>query len=282
MRQADQHFAIVRDCLQAGAHVYCEKPFVTAPDEADELLSLAKARHLKVAVGHTLRMSPMFARLKQGLAEGLIGEVAQIRAFGKEDARAGGEDMMVLGSHLFDLMRLYAGDPVACSATVLQGGRRIHQEDRRLAKDNVGYVAGDEVFAQFEFNGGVNATFTSTAKLRQTLGPWGMEILGSKGAARINCDLTPNIFLNRSSAWTSGEGQKEEWLPMHVTDVAAPIPKNSGPVGDWLESIAQDREPECSERNGAWAVEMVCAVYRSTLEGRRISFPLQGRKHPLA
>ena len=281
MRQSDQHHAIALAVLKAGAHIYCEKPFVTAPNESDDLLAEAEKRGLKIAVAHTMRMTPLMVRLKQAIAEGQIGDVVEVRAFGKQDARAGGEDMMVLGSHLFDLLRLFLGDPLWCTARVLWQGRDIAPDDRRIVKDNVGYVAGDEVFAQFAFPKGVNATFTIAARLRETVGHWGIEFYGSKGAARINCDIAPNVFVRRSTGWKA-EGKTDAWEPLDVSLVKSPPPKNLGPVGDWLNSIAENREPECSGRNGGWAVEMVMAVYQAALSGKRVSFPLARRKHPLA
>ena len=47
------------------------------------------------------------------------------------------------------------------------------------------------------------------------------------------------------------------------------------------EAIAKNREPECSGRNGAWAVEMVMGVYHAALSGKRVSFPLSVRNHAL-
>lgn len=52
-------------------------------------------------------------------------------------------------------------------------------------------------------------------------------------------------------------------------------------VDDWLEAIRVGREPECSARNAAWAVEMVMAVYWSSLGRREVRFPLPDRAHPL-
>ena len=280
MRHSDQHHAIALKALRAGAHVYCEKPFTTTPAEADELLAEASARGLKIAVAHTMRMMPSVVRLKQAVADGLIGELREIRSFGKQDTRAGGEDMMVLGSHLFDLMRLFAGNPLWCSARVLWRGRDIARTDGRLVKDNVGLVAGDEVSAHFAFGGGVNASFTSTAALRETVGHWGMELHGSRGVARINCDIAPNVFLRRPTGW-SANGKTDEWQPLDPALMKSPPPHNLGPVGDWLAAIAANREPECSGRNGAWAVEMVLGIYRSSLDGRRAMFPLMDRTHPL-
>jgi predicted dehydrogenase len=111
MRHAEQHHSVALAVLRSGAHLYCEKPFVTSPAEADDLLAAADQRDLRVAVAHTMRMAPIVVRLKQAVTGGLLGELAEVRAYGKLDARAGGEDRMVLGTHLFDLLRLFLGDP---------------------------------------------------------------------------------------------------------------------------------------------------------------------------
>jgi predicted dehydrogenase len=129
MRHADLHHDVIHAALNSGAHVYCEKPFTTTSAEADELLRVAANHGLKIAVAHTMRMMPVATRLKQALREGLIGELVEMRAFGKQDARVGGEDMMVLGSHLFDLMRMFAGDPLSCSARVLWMERTRHHAE---------------------------------------------------------------------------------------------------------------------------------------------------------
>ena len=280
MRQADQHHAIALACVRAGAHLYCEKPFVTFPAEADEVLAEAHQRRRQIAVAHTMRLTPAVNRLQQALREGVLGELKELRAYGKQDKRAGGEDMMVLGSHLFDLFRLFAGDPLWCSARVLGQGRDIKPADGRSVADNVGPVAGDEVFAQFAFARGVNATFTSSEKLRETVGHWGIELHGSKGVARLNGDVAPTVFLRRTNGWKASP-RTDEWSPLDPGAAASPAAHNRAPVRDWLEAIRREREPECSGRNGAWAVEMVCAVYQAALQGTRVAFPLQERRHPL-
>lgn len=281
MRHADQHAEIALDCLQAGAHLYVEKPFTRTPAEADTVLSEAGRRGLKVAVAHTMRMTPIVQKLRQSLRDGLIGELRELRAFGKQDARAGGEDLMVLGTHLFDLMRLIAGDPQWCSAEVLQQGRDVTVTDRREVKDNVGWVAGDQVNAQFAFANGVVGTFTSDARRRETTARWGLELHGSTGVARLNCDLSPAVFVRSATDWSVG-GRREEWRPLDAALVKTAPEHNLAPVSDWLAVIAGDREPECSGRNGAWAVEMVMAVYASALARARVEFPLAKRTHPLA
>ena len=280
MRHADQHAAIALACLEAGAHLYIEKPFGRSCTETDQVLAAARRRHLKVAVAHTMRMAPVTLRLRQALREGWIGEVRELRAFGKQDTRAGGEDMMVLGTHLFDLMRAFVGDPESCTARVLHKGRPIQTTDRRLVKDNVGWVAGDQIFAHFSFAKGVNATFTSDSALRETQAHWGIELLGSKGAVRFNGDISPSVHVRNASPWAT-TGRVEEWKAFEPELTRQTFEHNAAPVTDWLAAIDQDREPECSGANGAASVEMVMAVYQASLRNTRVSFPLTDRAHPL-
>ena len=48
---------------------------------------------------------------------------------------------MVLGSHLMDLLRMFAGDPLWCSARVLTDKRDITKADARMVKYNLAPVA---------------------------------------------------------------------------------------------------------------------------------------------
>ncbi|MCI0748175.1 MAG: Gfo/Idh/MocA family oxidoreductase [Verrucomicrobia subdivision 3 bacterium] len=282
MRWTDRHHAICKAALEAGAHIFVEKPFTTTLAEADDLLAIAKSKRLKIAVAHQMRLAPAIQLLKQRLSEGLIGDLLQIRAHGKQDARAGGEDMLVLGTHLFDLMRLLAGDPAWCTAQIRHQGREATRADARKAAENIGPILGDEIEAQFAFPNGVHGSFTSRGRNRQTAGHWGIEIAGSSGALRILADIVPRIFVRRGVEW-SDAGGKTEWERFQV-----PTPGKDGTgaanarlVDDWLGAIESDREPTCSGEAGMKAIEMVMAVYQAGLIGARVSLPLKDRRHPL-
>ncbi len=287
-RQSDQHHAMGLAAVAVGAHIYMEKPFTPTLAEADELLAAADKRGIKIAVAHQMRMGPSVVHLKQRIAAGLLGELLEVRAWGKQDARAGGEDMIVLGTHLFDLMRLFAGDPQWCSARVTQAGRDITTAAARLTKDIVGLIAGDEVSAQFGFANGVTGSFTSRGKLREQAGPWGLELIGSKGAAKLSANIPPQVFVLQSAGWKV-DGKADEWrkLPDDPTlnqpaNTQGFPAANARLMDDLLAAIAQNRAPECSGHNAMKAIEMVMAVYQAALTAKRVPLPLTNRQHPLA
>src|ERR1043165_7825944 len=46
------HFSLAKVCLEAGCHVYVEKPFTLDAAEAEQLISLVNQKGLKLTVGH--------------------------------------------------------------------------------------------------------------------------------------------------------------------------------------------------------------------------------------
>ncbi|MBI5771515.1 MAG: Gfo/Idh/MocA family oxidoreductase [Verrucomicrobia bacterium] len=287
-RWTDQHFAMVKAALEAGAHVYCEKPFTRTLAEADELLAFAAKRGLKIAVAHQGRVAPSILLLKRQLDEGAIGELLEIRVHGKQDKRAGGEDLLVLGTHQFDQVRLFAGDALWCSARILQGGREVTRTDARAATEDIGPIVGDEVEAMFAMTKGVNVRYTSRAKSAAMLGPWGMELIGAKGSVRILSEVYPQVLWPTSSGVTM-DGEARTWRPRagepSATATAADrvFPAcNRRVVDDWLAAIRENREPLCSGLAAMKSLEMIHAVFAAGISRGRVELPLKNRQHPLA
>jgi predicted dehydrogenase len=122
-RYLDRHRGLVLACARAGASVLLEKPMARTLAEADEMVTACERHHVKLAIAHQTRHSPRLQRVRELIAAGLVGDLLELRARGKEDGRGGGQDLMVLGTHLMDLMRLLAGDARWCFARVSQAGR---------------------------------------------------------------------------------------------------------------------------------------------------------------
>jgi predicted dehydrogenase len=67
------HFMIAKQCLERGCHVYVEKPFTLNATEAIELVNLAKAKELKLTVGHDDQFTPVARRLRTLVKAGYLG-----------------------------------------------------------------------------------------------------------------------------------------------------------------------------------------------------------------
>ena len=113
-RWLDCHHDMVLACAEFGCHVFLEKPMCQNLVQADAMIAALEKRNLKLAIAHQTRYSPALAHAQKAIAEGVLGDILELRGRGKEDRRGGGEDLMVLGTHVMDLMRLFAVDARWC------------------------------------------------------------------------------------------------------------------------------------------------------------------------
>ena len=69
------HFKLVKAVLEAGKHVYVEKPISTVAQEARDLSELAQEKGLVLMVGHLLLYHPAVNRLKMLIEDGVLGKI---------------------------------------------------------------------------------------------------------------------------------------------------------------------------------------------------------------
>ena len=118
----DAHARQVLAALQAGKHVFCEKPLCLTLDELSEIESEARARPAQqLMLGFNRRFSPQVVKVKQ-----LLVAVAEPKSFvmtvnagaipadhWTQDKAVGGGRIVGEGCHFIDLLRHLAGAPIA-------------------------------------------------------------------------------------------------------------------------------------------------------------------------
>jgi predicted dehydrogenase len=67
------HFELARLCLEYGANVYVEKPFVVYAHQAQKLIDIAESKGLKLTAGHNYQFSPAARRMKELVKSGYLG-----------------------------------------------------------------------------------------------------------------------------------------------------------------------------------------------------------------
>jgi predicted dehydrogenase len=70
---AQSHFELGKKCLEAGCHVYMEKPFTLNAGEAEDLLELATKRNLNVTSGHNLQFNHPARHMRELINKGYLG-----------------------------------------------------------------------------------------------------------------------------------------------------------------------------------------------------------------
>lgn len=69
------HWEVIRQAIQQNKHILCEKPLEVEEEKIRELVSAGKNYDKVIQVGYVLRYDPMYRRMKNLLAQGVIGEV---------------------------------------------------------------------------------------------------------------------------------------------------------------------------------------------------------------
>lgn len=279
-RWLDGHLEMVLAAAEARASVFLEKPMAPTLFECDRMIDACDRVHARLAVAHNNRVCPIIDHVEQRVRAGIIGEVQEIRGRGKEDRRAGGEDMMVLGTHVFDLMRRFGGgDPQWVSARVCVAGREMRASDVvREGPEGMGPIGGDNISAMFGFPGGVTGYFASKRSSDTAGKRFGVDVYGSKGVIAIRCGHVPGVWISESASWAGAS-----WRPFEIPTGTRPADLNDAyhcMIDDLLDAMENHREPVSGGRNGRWTIEMVMGVYAAHMAGGRVKLPLAQRAHP--
>lgn len=293
-RHLDQHRDMVVACAEAGASIFMEKPMCRTLAEADEMVTACEKHHVKLAIAHQTRYSPRLQRVRELIAEGRIGDILELRGRGKEDSRAGGQDLMVLGTHILDLMRFIAGDARWCSARVgvveKDRVRPASKGDVREGGEGMGPIAGDHITASYGFDKGAVGYFTSqrAARGKGERDRFGLQIFGTKGVIQVVTGSLPPAFFLADASWFPGRS-KANWQEITSNGLGQPetlkdgglVQGNVWIVQDLIEAIEKDRQPRGNVYDARAAIEMILAVYESHRQRTAVDLPLKNRQHPL-
>ena len=286
-RWLDKHPEMVIAAANGKAHILLEKPICPSLDLADSMIEACDKNHVHCAIAHQTRYHPRMARIRELIASGKIGELLELRGRGKEDQRGGGNDLMVLGTHILDLMRFFAGDPAWCFAKIQQTNQPAQSKDIRQGGEGMGPVWGDRIDATYGFNKGVLGSF-STHKAKDGMGArFALTLLGSKGMILLGTGDLPTAYLIEDPSW--GMRGQPKWQPITSAGLGVPETQPATPAGagnrlmvtDLFEAIEKDRPPLGNLRDGRFALEMILGCYASHLANAPVDLPLVKRQHPL-
>ncbi len=279
------HKEYILAAAEAGAHGFLEKPVAVDLAEADAMIEAVEAKNLKWAIAHNFRSLASTRHAKKLLLKDrIIGSILELRGRGKEDNRAGGEDMIVLGTHVFDFMIYLMGNPRWCQSDITTNGKPALPEQVHEATEPLGPIVGNRIHAMYGFKTGIAGYFDTMKSRDGNGGRFGLDIYGTQGIMTVRINVPPAIHVLRESSWAPGAGGAQ-WEPLpDAPDMTMANPdneRNAGIVDDLMAAIAEDREPEFSLRSGRDAYAMIQAVYEAYVQGGRVAMPLENRDHPL-
>lgn len=281
--------------LQAGKHVYCDKPLARDVAEAEAIVAAADAapgvRH-QMALQY--RFLPATLRAKQLMQEGFVGRLFSYRAAylhagyveasrpmsWRLDAEvSGGGALHDLGSHVIDLMQHLAGGIRRVSACSKTFATERPTRDGGRAKVEV----DDLTLVQAELDAGGLGTIESSRVATGANDELRFEIHGDQGALRFNL-MDPNwlhAYDHRDSTGPYGgdRGFKAiEAVQRYPAPAVLPGPKLS--VGwtrahiaclhNFVSCVVEDRPASPSLADGLAVQRTMAAAQESARSGRWI------------
>ena len=115
------HMQILKDCLEYGKNVLCEKPFATNLCDAKEIVRLVKGTTVKVLIGHILRHNKTYKKVADLIRGGCIGQPVVMRMVQNHHTKdwerykkliLQSSPIIDCGVHYIDIMHWFTGSTV--------------------------------------------------------------------------------------------------------------------------------------------------------------------------
>ena len=154
------HFELARMGLQAGKHVFVEKPMAETTEQCRQLIALADERSLILMPGHTFLYSPPARKVKELIDGGQLGEVF-FATFSRVNLGIHQSDASVvrdLGPHDFSMLLHWLGEPTFVRAV---GRDAVGSGQLDVAFIDMGMPSGALVHMEF--------SWLAPTKLRRTV-----------------------------------------------------------------------------------------------------------------
>jgi predicted dehydrogenase len=282
------HVTPTLQCLDAGAHVLCEKIMAHTVASAETMLAAARAANRTLGVNYNYRAVPAHGLIREALAAGDFGAPTLFSA----------HMHAYLFPHMLDLMRYFFGDPVEVAATAL--------DDQNLRPP----VSAGPSGKPWEFNDSIEmlyhpsiaatatfrfaepdflATLSASAFVRLEENFWSFALYGTSGtllidrATRANLNGIPALTSTLAPGATAEPGAPSKLglggiEPRHsIADRIAALPPCSYSesfflsVDAFAEAIATNRPAPVTGEDGLAALRLDAALVRSIRTGRPIS-----------
>ncbi len=254
------HFALAAKALEAGKHVFVEKPLAPSSEECDRLVALASTRDLTLMCGHTFIYSPPVRATKQMLDRSELGNVFFISS-SRVNLGLHQPDVSViwdLGPHDFSILLYWLGE--------------MPQFVRAVGRDSIVPGIPDVAFVTLVFPSGIIAnvelSWLAPSKLRRTV------VVGSEKMV-VYQDGAPEPLrvFDHGVDFTEPESFGQYHLSYRTGDIVSPAISSSEPLAaelaDFVQAIHTGEQPDAGTQLGSDVVRIAEAADMSLRNGGR-------------
>jgi myo-inositol 2-dehydrogenase/D-chiro-inositol 1-dehydrogenase len=259
------HAEVARAVLESGRHLFMEKPMALTIADCDALIKLAESKGRLLAIGHELRLSSLWGKVKEMIDAGAVGEPLYVLIeLWRRPYRLGADgwryDISRVGNwvleepiHFFDLARWYLagrGDPVSVYARA-----NSKQPDHPELHDNFSAVVN--------FPGGAYAV------IAQTLAAFEhhqiAKLTGTKGALWATWGGAMDRTLHPTFSLKHHDGDVVSEIPL--TKITGEVFELEDEVAMVVGAVRDGKPLTCTGVDGRWSVAMCEAAQRSVETG---------------
>ncbi len=268
----DLHAPVCIAALEAGKHVYCEKPMAMSVEEAGRMTDAALRARRVHAMAFPVRAAPGVQRARQAIEDGILGTPLSFRtlylhsgyvdpkrpwSWRLDRQRTGGGALYDLGVHNADLVRYLLGEIVSVC-----GDTATYFAERREASGSTEphHVSVDDVaIGMWKLECGAIGTFEfSRIATGLTEGPI-LEVHGTDGALRLNWRDPSSVQILRRDV-------DEGFVDVHIAE-RWPAPPYTAIQHEVVRGIAEERDASPNFTDGYRAQRVLAAVQHSARSG---------------
>lgn len=254
------HYAFTKAALEAGKHVFIEKPMASSVKECDELNKLADESDKVIMIGHTFVYTPAVRKIKEIVDSGELGEIYYINSQ-RLNLGLFQKDINVawdLAPHDLSIILYILGQmPVSVNC---QGKANVHKDIEDITNMSIRFSDGG--FAT------IQSSWLDPNKIRK------MTFVGSKKML-VYDDNEPleklKIYDKHVELPPYYDSFGEFQFSYHYGDMNAPYIKQTEPLRvetqHFVDCINNGTRPESSGYEGQLVVEILEAANQSLVDG---------------
>lgn len=251
----EAHFEVTTAALEAGAHVFSEKPLAATLAEAEKMIEAAKASSKVLATMQNRRYDPTIRMLRDVLQRGVIGDVTTVHSDFFIGAHFGGfrdrmphvllKDMAI---HTFDAARFLTG----------RGVRSVYALEWNPAGS--WYEQDASAVAFFELDGGVVYSYRGSwcAEGLPTSWEGHWRIVGTKGTVIWDKDGVRGEVVTKTGGFTS------ELKPLTLPELEGlELTWHGAAINAFVQALREGRTPETHAEDNFYSLQMVLGAVES-------------------
>jgi myo-inositol 2-dehydrogenase/D-chiro-inositol 1-dehydrogenase len=253
------HAQIIQEAAQRGKHIFCEKPIDLDLTRVEQALAAVEKARVKFQVGFNRRFDPSFAKVREVVASGKIGQAHILRITSRDPAppplayvKVSGGIFLDMTIHDFDMIRFLSGSEV----------EEVYAVGAALVDPEIGRAGDvDTCLITMRLSNGALASIDNS---RQAVYGYDqrVEVFGSSGMVTVS-NRTPDNHIHVDAQGVHSSKPQYFFLDRYQESYVIEMQ-------DFVDCVLKDGVPPVGGQDGLAPVLIGLAATRSLHEHRPV------------